>query len=253
MDELKKDTTVTRSVLASAQTMIELQQQGNEHIMTLMSNIRRSYSAMFDQVHKYKLPTSKRYNLWVLFHSFSLNEGYHMCIDCDKALNLNASEMFWQLLLEKEFIRLVIDFFSQTVSPTLGICTSKEFQFTNIEENAIRYTAGYVIRKTELKYSKQKTQEGIQCTTALREMGGILSTRLSASTHHSMEWTAIVDCGGLYHIEDIAYYLFVALELVADKKLTDLLNKKGQGIDKTKKGNLTWLCDDEEVQSAQTQ
>ena len=44
------------------------------------------------------------------------------------------------------------------------------------------------------------------------------------------------------------YYLFVALDLIVDKELTTIFEKKGKGIEKVKKDKLSWVCDDEEVQ-----
>ena len=64
----------------------------------------------------------------------------------------------------------------------------------------------------------------------------------------STEWTVLTDRGGLYHIEDNICYLFVALELASSSVLDGILQSKGKRIDKVKKENLAWLCDDEEVQ-----
>ena len=51
--------------------------------------------------------------------------------------------------------------------------------FSCVEENAVRYTAGYVVRKLEHKCSRQKTHEGNECSTVLKEMAGKLNTRNS--------------------------------------------------------------------------
>ena len=44
------------------------------------------------------------------------------------------------------------------------------------------------------------------------------------------------------------YYLFVALELNADRELTMIFMKKSKGLESFKRSRLDWLCDDEEVQ-----
>ena len=61
----------------------------------------------------------------------------------------------------------------------------------------------------------------------------------------SAEWTALADRGGLYHVDDS---LFVALELACHGVLDTILESKGEGIERVKKENLAWLCNDEEVQ-----
>ena len=86
----------------------------------------------------------------------------------------------------------------------------------------------YIIGKLETKYSKQKKQEGIECTRALKEMAGRLSTRSETSEHQSKEWTVLADRGSLYHVEDVVYYLFAAVELVADKELSTIFERKGE-------------------------
>ena len=80
-------------------------------------------------------------------------------------------------------------------------------------------------------------------------MAGKLSTSsVLPSMDSSAEWTALADRGGLYHIEDSVHYLFVALELACRGVLDTILESKGEGIERVKKENLSWLCNDEEVQ-----
>ena len=96
-----------------------------------------------------------------------------MCDSCDKVLNLEAHEIFWQLLMEKEFIGQVLKALpTSTESMSTASCSRV---LTYIEENAIRYTAGYVIRKLENMYARRKEEHDSQCTAALREMAGKLN------------------------------------------------------------------------------
>ena len=73
-----------------------------------------------------------------------------------------------------------------------------------MEENSIRYAAGYVIRKLENKYSHIKTEEAPKCCVALGEIGGKLKLGI-VTEHQSSEWTKLTDHGGLYHIQDLLY------------------------------------------------
>ena len=75
-----------------------------------------------------------------------------MCNKCEKALNLNAHETFWQLLMEKQFLHQVIG--TLCTSPPIEDSTALGKQIlSNIEENTICYTAGYIIRKIETKFA----------------------------------------------------------------------------------------------------
>ena len=171
-----------------------------------------------------------------------------MCDSCDKALRLKAPETFWQLLMEKEFNGQLVSQQQTSHTCTASYCDlSVPRKLTFIEENAVRYTAGYIVRKLERKYSRQSTPEAIECTTALKDMAGKIKTRDASacgSGQKLREWTRLTDCGGLYHVEDIVYNLFVAIELI-DKELSTIFQEKGKGLEKVKKEKLSWLCNDE--------
>ena len=246
LKELKKNTTITRSVLSTAQSLLLLKDEHKSaHLAHLITNLSSSYTAMLNRVQRYKLTATKTDKLWVLFHSFSLKEGYQLCKGCDAALGLNAHDIFWQLLLENQFLKQVINSLKLTSHPTTA---SGSRELTHVEENAVRYTAGYIIRKLHKKYSRQKSQEEIECSRALKEMAGKISTCPVTSEHHSREWTVLVDRGGLYHVSDMVYYLFVVLELITDRELTAIFQSRGRGMYMVKKEKLSWLCNNEEVQ-----
>ena len=119
LEELKKDTAVTRSVISSAQQLLTMHEKGEVHIQRLMCKMRQIYRNMLESVKHCRLVATKRERLWVLFHRFSIEEGFEMCDTCDKALSLAAPETFWQLLLEKEFIAMMV-----SQQQNSGTCTS---------------------------------------------------------------------------------------------------------------------------------
>ena len=107
-----------------------------------------------------------------MFYKFSVAEG-KICEEYHKAHNLpESSEFFWQLLMEKEFLCLVLSKLSPSVSSVESTVPSYR-KITNVEENAVPYTAGFVLQKIEKKYECQKTD---QCITAVREMADKLSS-----------------------------------------------------------------------------
>ena len=171
-----------------------------------------------------------------------------MCKQCDTALGgLQAHDIFWQLVLETKFRQQVI--VALKPNSVSGTSDSSVRTLTDVEIRAIHYTAGHVIRKLESKYVKLKNKEGTECVKVLNEMAKKMSShKVTSSNHQASEWTSLIDRGGLYYVEDIVYYLFIALDLIIDKELTTIFEKKGKGIEKVKKEKLSWVCDDDDVQ-----
>ena len=99
---------------------------------------------------------------------FTIREGNKLCMECDTALGLKAHNVFWQLFIEKKFILRIVKEL-QTSNKLVSDKDSSPRQLTNVEENAIRYAAGFVIRKL-LKYCKKKTQKEVECCRVLNEM-----------------------------------------------------------------------------------
>ena len=248
MEELKKDTKITNSVRETVDSLLSLKDVSKiTSLELLIKSLNKSYTSMVKSVKRYKLPVTKRDKLWVQFHKFSVQEGYQMCNKCESDLGFEVEATFWQLLMETEFHRNVTKALNPVSSSTSTAYERTEL--SHIEANAVRYTAGCVIRKLEMKYSKLSTKEGIDCKNVLKGMAGKLSANPElASNHSSNEWTNLVDRGGLYRVADLVYYLFAALELLIDKELTAVFQSKGKGIEKIQKEKLGWVCEDEEVQ-----
>ena len=79
LQELKKDTIVTKSVLATATNLLSIRGEGRlKYLTLLMTKLRESYATMLESVQRYKLTATKTDKLWVLFHNFSLQEGHRI-------------------------------------------------------------------------------------------------------------------------------------------------------------------------------
>ena len=95
-----------------------------------------------------------------MFHVFSIGEGIDLCVKCEKALGYQMPEALWQMIMEKQFLRhLSIQLCpSENESPPSASSDPHAHRTLSMtESNAVRYVAGYIIRKLEQKFSKQKT------------------------------------------------------------------------------------------------
>ncbi len=102
MEELKKDKDVTNGIVTTVTNLLSTEDGVKATHFTEL--LRLSFTDMIKSVKRYKLLSTKREKLWIVFHKYSIIEGIQICEKCDKAMNLNTHEIIWQFLIEKEFI-----------------------------------------------------------------------------------------------------------------------------------------------------
>ena len=202
-------------------------------------------SSVLGPIQRCKLQSVRAEKMWVAFHKFSLQEGLKLCKVYDKRIDLKACDIFWQLIMEKKWFSKFID--GSAIAHATNNTTNRVL--SSIEENAIHYTAGYVVKKLITKYSRAASTTSSAYLTVLKDMGGKLSKEnTSRESGASCQWTKTVDRGGLFHVNTIVYDLFLYLEMTVDEKLTSIFKSKGKGIEKVRKEKMNWLCENDEVQ-----
>lgn len=99
------------------------------------------------------------------------------------------------------------------VSRCTSESTTKPRIVSHVEQNAIRYSAGYVIRKQLQK--KKLDMETKECLERL------LRDRDDETENDSSDkWLRTTDRGGLYHITDMAFELFTEIEIATYNQLS---------------------------------
>lgn len=96
--------------------------------------------------------------------------------------------------------------------------------FNEIEENAIYYVAGYVIRKLIYKHQKCSNEKSKVIVTALWEMLGEDCNSVNALcsfNDYVKMWTKTNDRGGLKHVSLDTFNCFKAIELVTYKLISE--------------------------------
>jgi len=102
------------------------------------------------------------------------------------------------------------------VAETLSQASTRNL--TPIEENAIYYIAGYVVKKVLCQYKKQSADVREELVKAALSLLGDIQS--DTETHDSYldyvkVWTTTTDRGGLKHVSDDTYQFFKALELIS--------------------------------------
>ena len=148
------ETATTKAIQEVLKVFLSLDGSKKLKLQQLVEKIRRSYEKMLVAVKRRRSVTSKLDKLYCLFHEFTISEGFEMCSSCEKDLEMIVPEILWQLLMEKEFIWfLTNELVSNDAKDQPATDRSAVRTLSEIEENAVRYTAGYVIRKLEQNYS----------------------------------------------------------------------------------------------------
>lgn len=101
---------------------------------------------------------------------------------------------------------------------TMGNQPAPSRNFTAVEENAIYYTAGYVVKKLLHQYKTHsgEARENL-VKAALSLLGDTQSNIETYDTYldYVKVWTSTTDRGGLKHVSDDTFRFFKALELIA--------------------------------------
>jgi len=168
--------------------------------------------------------------LWSKYHETTSSEGFKNSWEKFLTdLQLDKEPLFYQHVTDETFDMLI----KKTVVVAEEAPANYPKPLTFEEENAVRYVGGYVVR--------------VLC-----------QHKNSSSIHHIMEdmiddnakgpaqeWIKAVDRGGLVHISNEAFRLFLSIELSVRRYLTV---KNSTGMDNTFKEHLTkCIIDDEDV------
>lgn len=122
-----------------------------------------------------------------------------------KHADLEPSPVFYQRLTDIVFRKVMQDHF------TYSDCsrTDEVAPISDQEGNALRYAAGYVCRHLRKKIergSHELKEELILCLMAL------VKDRNSEEYGTNEEWTKMMDRGGLWHVKETTYALFLSIE-----------------------------------------
>ena len=158
-----------------------------------------------------RLTQASRERMWGAYHCIRTSPSF-ACLwrEILQQAKVQVLPKFYQSLTDTLFQRRIEFYFPVP-------CSSKQVDdgvaevhiLTFEEENAIRYAAGYVLRAVKKKVSKSSKQYKDQVVEAIDAMlvDDVEENDISSS------WVAIVHRGGLVHINDDLYRVFVAMEL----------------------------------------
>ena len=159
----------------------------------------------------------RKNKMWGLYHQLRTSVTFkrEWSKFLQESVGHQASPAFFQYVTHtvfKELIRMEYPVAADTT--TSG--ESPKYPLSYEEENALRYVAGYVCRKLRVRLESSSFSSKDDMILCLMELSGDEMD----DERGTEAWTNFIDRGGLWHVNDQTYSLFVTMEEVIRQHLT---------------------------------
>ncbi|XP_019858382.1 PREDICTED: uncharacterized protein LOC109586630 [Amphimedon queenslandica] len=193
MEEFKMDTAISKRVLSNITLLLSLQDDRKKTLEAFASRLQEKVKEMILPSNYTKLHQNLhtfRSNVLPLWLSQLIAESIPQSCCSDFIL----WQCFLDKILEKElFIREV------------DRLPSKARVLSHVEQNAIRYAAGSVIRKLQLKWKSDHDIQECLCV--------LLQLEEEDCRDSTEQWIETTDRGGLYYITSMMWHMNCSLRL----------------------------------------
>lgn len=132
--------------------------------------------------------------------------------------------VLWQCVVERLFKEQI----DKRVSSQAQVSLRTRLPPTDLETNAVRYAAGFVVRKLLQKYTKKKSSKAYEFIDCLEGMRNTDMDDMEPALKRSKKWIETTDRGGLYHINNCTYRLFESIECACYPVLMDNFDNQAQ-------------------------
>ena len=215
-------TPLAEKALKSAERLLEwLSDAENKEAASIFaSNFIGSLKSCFST---YRKARSGREQMWECYYKLRSSERFvtRWAQFLQASVGTEACPIFYQFVTDSIMEVLIKEHFPLEVA-----CSEQKLASLDYEEvNALRYTAGYVIRALRRKIERSAhplMEELILCLVEMEQNEG--------TEHESEEWTNAIDRGGLKHVSDMTYMLFVSMELELRQHLHDVSASEDSGM-----------------------
>ena len=173
---------------------------------------------------KAKKPSNMITGVWKSFHKLRFSREIceswqNLLASLDGATPILVSEenLLCQMLLDRLMKSNQVDQLHND-SPSASSQQPTTLALSSREKNAVRYIAGYIIRKLKDKYKVKNKDSEIQKRNEryihiLTQMQTDHQLEYSSYEDDTREWTELLDRGGLFHVTNEAYQILEQIEL----------------------------------------
>ncbi len=164
-------------------------------------------------VNTHKTNILKKAKMWGMYHQLRTSDSFkkEWRLFVEKSVQLDMSAAFYQYVTHEVFKELI-----KSEYPVFSANAASLPPLTNIEENALRYVAGYVCRKIHDRLQSSTCKDKAVMILCLTDMNG----GEEDSIKQTDAWLNMINRGGLWRVTDEVYQLFVIMEEQLRQQLT---------------------------------
>jgi len=193
--------------------------------------------------------TLKKEKLWGLYHqkrtSKLFNDSWIQFLK--GSVEVEVHPAFYQYVTQEMFTKIIEEAFPVGPSSSKSTlssdrCTCSGGSLNYVEQNAVRYIAGYTCRKLRDKICSSSEPSKDTMMQCLSEMAGEDDSDVNLS---SEDWISMLDRGGLWLVNDQTYTLFAMMEEIIQTKWTKAnIDAQGEGA---KQGVIDAILQNEDI------
>ena len=210
-EQLKEDPAMESDVGPAVLELLECINKSYDNPSTrqLISSLCIRAQSCVSKASGCKLASSIGARVWPALHQLRLNADlhrqwkHHLSTICSDVDLMKYSIHALQILLDRLVKLLVSKWRKGSSSPVTAPAPSNEI--TLREENAIHYMAGYVTAKFVKRYQKKSANEAAQKKNRMFVcvLKGMVINRIDVDIgdYDTVEWTELIDRGGLTHVK----------------------------------------------------
>jgi hypothetical protein len=202
---LAKDALDTATSMRSFFNNLENQPMLDQHSSLLFDKFSRCLNA------RYKRTSYQRERMWYKYGQLRISDEYRVFWEkfASESVGRVVHPIFYQYVGQTAFNSLIMEFYKYVPDESSIESSIVEMDLTYAEKNTLRYIGGSVCNNLRTKISRNSHPWKQSLLIAINDLAEDEPTQ-----EESGDWVTLVDRGGLFRLNDVAWSLFQAMELM---------------------------------------
>lgn len=147
-----------------------------------------------------KVNKTQKLGMWKAFHECTFSEDYQQRWNTlSIALGIDISQVSTSVIIQHIARNMLEAMISKVIPADSGVIT--EIELSVVEEEAVRYSCGYVVRSLKKKFTKfPNCSHNIDILDSMYSLKDTDEMEEPDFLEYTKKWISKVDSGGLYHV-----------------------------------------------------